>query len=367
MKVLAIIDSFKGTLTSKELGEITKEQLAKKRVDCDYFPISDGGDGFLECIEHLITAERVECTVFDPLFREIRTYYLKDQENNAYIEMALASGINLLQRQELNPYQTSTYGTGQLIKKAIENGAKKIIVGIGGSATNDGGTGMLEALGVKFFKNHHLLKRMNAQQLDLITAIDTVEFEKLTKNIEFIVLNDVKNPLLGTSGATYVYSKQKGSTVYDLPILEAKMNHYAIVCKQTLNCDYSSFPGTGAAGGLGFAFKTFNKAVFHQGTEYVLKLMNFKTILNQYDYIITGEGKIDSQSLLGKVVFAIKSQAKDKKVILVCAINELTEEQIQENDIEKVYAIVPHFASAEESLKNPHHYYKILCDHINLK
>ena len=179
-----------------------------------------------------------------------------------YIEMALASGI-ILAKTRIKSLQTSTY-VEALIKKAIENGAKKIIVGIGGSATNDGGTGMLEALGVKFFTNHHLLKRMNAQQLDLITAIDTVEFAKLTKHIEFIVLNDVKNPLLGTSGATYVYSKQKGSTSYDLPILEAKMNHYAIVCKQTLNCDYSSFPGTGAAGGLGFAFKTFNKAVFHK-------------------------------------------------------------------------------------------------------
>ncbi len=367
MKVLAIIDSFKGTLTSKELGKITKEQLTNKGIDCDYFPISDGGDGFLECIEELIDTERVECTVFDPLFREVKAYYLKDQENTVYVEMALASGINLLQRQELNPYQTSTYGTGQLIKKAIENGANKIIVGIGGSATNDGGTGMLEALGVKFFQNNQLLERMNSQQLDLITTIDTTEFKKRTKDIEFIVLNDVKNPLLGPSGATYIYSKQKGSTLHDLPILEAKMTHYVHVCMKTFNYDHSSFAGTGAAGGLGFAFKTFTNAVFHQGTGYVLKLMNFKTILGQYDTIITGEGKIDSQSLLGKVVFAIKSQAKDKKVILVCAINELTKEQIQENDIEEVYAIVPRFTSAEESLKNPHYFYKLLCNHINLK
>ncbi len=367
MKVLAIIDSFKGTLTSKELGEITKEQLAQKEIKCDFFPVSDGGDGFLECIEHLIDTEKVECTVFNPLFQTIKTYYLKDQENNAYIEMALASGINLLSREQLNPYQTSTYGTGQIIKKAIENGAKQIIVGIGGSATNDGGTGMLEALGVKFFQGKHQIKHMNCQKLDLITSFDAVDFFEQTKSINFIVLNDVKNPLLGVSGATYIYSKQKGSSLQDLPILEAKMEHYAKICAQTFHHDHAVFPGTGAAGGLGFAFKTFTNAVFHQGTGYVLNLMNFKEIINQYDYIITGEGKIDQQSLLGKVVFAVKDQAKDKKVILVCAINELTEQQIQGNNIEKVYAIVPQFASAEESLKNPHRYYQILCDHIQLK
>ncbi|MFA6610925.1 MAG: glycerate kinase [Bacilli bacterium] len=366
MKVLAIIDSFKGTLTSKELGEITKKQLAKRAIDCDYFPISDGGDGFLECIEHLTQTNRVNCTVYDPLFRNIETYYLKDQENTVYIEMALASGINLLQPQELNPYQTSTYGTGQFIKHAIENGAKKIVVGIGGSATNDGGAGMLEAMGATFFHGNLRLTRMNCQKLDLITDIDVTPLMEFTKQIEFIVLNDVKNPLLGTAGATYIYSKQKGSQAHDLPILEAKMQHYATICRQTVHDDYSQFPGTGAAGGLGFAFKTFMSAIFYQGTGYVLNIMNFKAIVDNYDYIITGEGKIDSQSLLGKVVFAIKSQAINKKVILVCAINELTAQQIQANDIEKVYAIVPQFASAKESLKRPHHYYNILCEHIRL-
>lgn len=367
MKVLAIIDSFKGTITSKELGKITKEQLAKRFIACDFFSISDGGDGFLECIEPLIAAIKVKCQIYDPLFREIETYYLKDANDCAYIEMALASGINLLQTNELNPYQTSTYGTGQLIKKALANGAKKIVVGIGGSATNDGGAGMLEALGVKFFRGSEMLTKMNCQKLDLITDIDITDFLWMISGKEIVILNDVKNPLLGINGATYVFSPQKGSRTEDLVIIEAKMQHYARICLQIFGVDNSCFPGAGAAGGLGFAFKTFFKAAFHQGINYILDLMDFDNLITDYDYIITGEGKIDQQSLFGKVVFAITKRALDKKVIVVCAVNELTDKQIADSKITKVYSIVPSLATAKESLHSPQKYYSLLCDNINVK
>lgn len=367
MKVLTMIDSFKGTITSSELGKITKDVLESKNISCDYIPISDGGDGFLECIEKVITCKKVEMTVNNPFFSKINSYYLIDQkENTAYIEMALASGINLIKEKDLNPFLASTYGTGELILDAINKKCKKIIVGIGGSATNDGGSGMLEALGIKFYNNDFLLSQMNCEKIGKVTHIDTKTFFENTKNISFKALNDVKNPLLGKSGATYIFSKQKGAKENDFPLLEKYMKNYSDVCKKEFNVDNSMYSGSGAAGGMGFALKTFMKAEFIQGTKYILDLMNYEKFIENYDYIITGEGKIDIQSLSGKVVFSIKQRSLNKKVILVCAINELDLTKIKEYGIYKIYSIVPNIATREESLNNPIESYKKLCKTIEL-
>ena len=368
MKVLAIIDSFKGTLSSRELGELTKSVLSKRKIKCDYLAISDGGDGFLECLESIIKVKRIYCKVNDPLFRTIDSFYLFDESSKtAYVEMALASGINLLKKEELNPYLATTYGTGELIMDAIQKKARKIIIGIGGSATNDGGTGLLEAMGVNFYSHNLLLQKMNGDKLGFITDIDDVKFQKTINGIEFITLNDVKNPLLGNLGATRVFSKQKGSNSEDIFILETKMRNYANICTKKFNKDNNEFPGSGAAGGMGYAIKTFFNAPFYQGTEYILDLINFEKIICNYDYIITGEGKIDNQSLLGKVIFAIKKKTSSQEVILVCAINELSPEEIVRNNIKKIYSIVPSFATIEESMNNPAKHFKILCENIELK
>lgn len=361
MKALIMIDSFKGTITSKRLGEITKEELEKKNIDCDFFPIADGGDGFLDSIEVFIKAEKVECKCFDPFFRSIDSYYLYDSNNNiSYIELAKASGINLVKKDELNPFIASTYGLGELIKNAIIKGSKKIVLGVGGSATNDGGTGMLEALGVKFFdKDNNLITKISNGKMKSIFRIDTTELTSLIKNVEFLVLNDVVNPLLGLKGATYIFSPQKGAKKEELPILEENMKYYSTKVKETLGYDESEYPGSGAVGGCGFALRAFMKAEFIPGIKYLLDLLEKNYDLSKYDLVISGEGRIDNQTLDGKVVSGITSKFEGKKKILVCALNEL--EEISDC---KIYAVVPNYATVDESMANPEKYFRKMCQNI---
>ena len=216
MKVLSIIDSFKGTISSKRLNELVTLELGNKGHIVDSITIADGGDGFLDAILGIIENVKVKkVMVNDPLFRSIESEYLVDKLNNtAYIELAKASGINLLTKEELNPFVASTYGLGELINDAINQGIKKIIIGIGGSATNDGGSGMLQALGVKFFDNKNQeIKNISNGKFKLINHIDETLFLEKIKGIEFITLSDVVNPLLGPTGATYIFSPQKGAKI----------------------------------------------------------------------------------------------------------------------------------------------------------
>lgn len=346
MKILTLIDSFKGTITSKRLGELTKEVLINFGHTVKPFAISDGGDGFLDAISENIELKEVKCIVCDPLMRRIESNYLVT-EDTAYIELAKASGINLLTEKELNPFIASTYGFGEMINDAITKGYKKIVIGIGGSATDDGGSGMLEALGVKF--NNGTLKEMNNKNLGLINSIDTVVLEKKIKDVKFVVLSDVTNPLLGPNGATYVFSPQKGAKKDDLPLLENNMINYS-----SFYPEFIDYPGSGAAGGVGYALKTFLHAEVVSGIDYILDLIKYDEIYTNYDLIITGEGKIDSQSLQGKVISSIMSKTKERNLIFVCAINELNDNQYN------VLSIVGDDVTKEMSMSDPEYYYKEL-------
>ncbi len=363
MKALILIDSFKGTITSKELGQIMQEELYKKGIISDYFSISDGGDGFLDAISGLRQLEKVEIKCQNPFGKIINSYYLIDKTNKtAYIELAKASGINLVKKEELNPYLASTYGFGEMIYDAIKNGNDKIILGVGGSATNDGGAGMLEALGVEFYKENEKLTNMNNQKLKLITSINTDKLQQLTKNISFLVLSDVTNPLLGKKGATYVFGPQKGAKDDDLKILEENIYHYATIANRYLKSDETNYPGSGAVGGCGYALRAFLKADFIPGIKYLLRLLKDNLDVNSYNVIISGEGRIDSQTLDGKVISGIIQTFPNMKKILVCAINELG--TLLDTQI---YSIVPQFASIEESMANPLKYYRLMCQNIEVK
>ena len=358
MNILTIIDSFKGTISSKELGKITTNKLSLNGFKSDYIAIADGGEGFLDAM--MVNGDLKEKSVYvnDPLFRKIKAKYLVDNEKKiAYIELAVSSGISLLSQDELNPFKASTYGLGEVIKDAINNGYKKICLGIGGSATNDGGAGMLEALGVKFYNHDKLIEKVKNIDFPLITKIDTTDFELTINGIEFVVLSDVLNPLLGEKGATYVFSKQKGAKENELPFLEENMKKYSEFKKE-----YRENPGCGAAGGVGFAMHAYFNATFYAGLDYLLDLIQFDQIIKDYDYIITGEGKIDDQSLLGKVVFRIAERAKNNKIILVCAINEITEVTLE--NIKAVYSIVNDIVTREMSMNNPIYYYEKLVEQI---
>lgn len=350
MKVLAMIDSFKGTITSKELGKLTKEVLNRYNIECDYFATSDGGDGFLDSLLTEDGFEVRKVLASDPMFRKIECEYLVNNDV-AYIEMAKISGINLLTKEELNPFERSTYGLGEVILDAINNGYKRIVLGIGGSATNDAGMGMLEALGVKFYNNKTLIQNIKNEDFSLVTSIDRKLFNDRIKDTQFIAISDVQNPLLGMLGATYTFSKQKGAKEEDLEVLESNIKEIS-----NFGLESTNKPGSGAAGGVGYALHEYFNATFIPGIDYLLDRINFKNIIKNYDYVITGEGKVDNQSLLGKVVFKIASNANQKNVIVVCAINEVTD--IENTNIVDIYSIVGDSVSLEESLSNPQYFYK---------
>ncbi|HHU55415.1 MAG TPA: glycerate kinase [Acholeplasmataceae bacterium] len=361
MKVLSLIDSFKGTISSKDLGRIMTKILRRKNIDAYYMPISDGGEGLLDVICHIKNTKKVYCNAIDPLGRKIKTYYLYNKkENTAYIEMAKSSGLMLIEKEKQNPLIANTYGLGLLIYNAIKKGIKHIIIGIGGSATNDVGVGMLNALGVKFYNHEsNIMKEVNNNTLKQIKTIDLNIFNETIKNINFTVLSDVQNPLLGENGATYTYAKQKGAKEEELPILESNIKYFADLVKARLNIDDINFPGGGAAGGVGFAFKVFFNPDFKSGINYILDEIDFDN--SSYDILITGEGKIDNQTMQGKVISGILSRVKNKEIILVCGINELKNEK----NIPKIYSIVDEISTIEYSLKYPIKAYKKLCEKVS--
>ena len=347
MKILTLIDSFKGTITSKRLGELTKKVLETKGHCVRPIAISDGGDGFLDAISENIQLKEIKCKVHDPLMRVIETYYLVT-EDVAYIELAKASGISLLKESELNPFLATTYGFGEMIKDAISKGYKKIVIGIGGSATDDGGSGMLEALGAMFYDSEgNLLEKMNNEKLASIAKIHIGSVRSLLQDIEVEIYSDVINPLLGENGAVYVFARQKGAKEEDLEVLEANMNHYKnIIEEQVFGINNLSESGEGAAGGVGFAFNRIIRAKMGTGSVKILDLIDFESICKEYDIIITGEGKFDSQSLEGKVITGVMNY-NPKRLLIVCGISEIKDDQLE------IYSIVPTITSKEESLANP--------------
>ena len=346
MKILSIIDSFKGTFTSLEISHIVKEELEKKGAEVTCIPISDGGEGFLEAYNYINHLEKVNVKTLNPLGKEIDAYYLFDEKKQmAVIELAISSGITLIKKEEKNPFKANTYGLGLVIKDAINHGAKSILIGIGGSASNDGGSGMLEALGVKFYdKDGNLITGLCNEKLGLIERIDQKEFKEFVSKVRFDVCSDVTNPLLGPNGATYVFSRQKGAKEEDLPILESNLEHFSDFLEG------KTIKGTGAAGGVGYALKAYFNSFFHSGISYLLEEIHFNSMIREYDYIITGEGKIDKQSLTGKVISEIVRRCITKRVLLLCGVNELTE-SLGTNV--RIVSVVGPNCTLEDSLKDP--------------
>lgn len=349
-RILVICDSFKGTLSSKEVGEIVVNNVNKNKYIAEYLPISDGGEGFLDILlkwnknlkEHYV----LSCDAFR---RANSSKYLFDKVNNIlYFELAECVGIKDLNKDELNPFIASTYGLGVAIKEGIlKHHPSKIVIGIGGSASNDGGTGMLEAMGVKFCdKDGNLIFGMCNKKLSSIYTLGTESFKKLINGIEFEVLTDVSNPLLGELGATYVFSPQKGATKNDLIALEENMSIYSQIVKKYFDDDFSEIEGAGAAGGVGFAFIAFMNAKLSLGIDVLLKGYHFDELVEKYDLVITGEGKLDEQSLNGKVISGIMSYSPKNLEFVVgsCLLNDLPY---------KVHAIVPNSATLEEALSKP--------------
>lgn len=367
MRILSVVDSFKGTLSSEEISEMIKNHFTHQNHEVKTVSISDGGEGFIEAIKSSIDAKLITMKTKGPLGHMIDATYLVSKDK-AFIELNQSSGLTKIKEHELNPFKTSTYGLGLMIKDAIEKQhVKHIIMGIGGSSTNDGGAGMLQALGLKFYNDGREIKQeMNGENIKLIDSIDDDELRKSIKDISFLIASDVDNPLLGEHGCSYVYAPQKGASQDMTKILDEHMCRYANQVENYVGQSYRAVPGSGAAGGVGFAALSFLNAKITRGVEFVMKHLNVEKLIKEADVVIVGEGRIDHQTMRGKAPLGIATLAKKfhKKVIAICAINESEQ---HESYIDEIYAIVPEYANKIESLKNPKGSLKKLLENMRIE
>ena len=300
MKIVVAIDSFKGCLTSKESNRAAAEGVRNHWPDAEVVqvPVSDGGEGFMEAFHAAIGGKLIELTVRDPLMRPVSARYLL-HDKLAVIEIAQASGLTLLTREERNPMVATSYGTGQLVTDAVRRGAEHIIVGLGGSATSDAGIGMLRAL-INNFAKHG--------EWDDIDEL---------KHVRFTIASDVKNPLCGENGAAHVFAPQKGATPDMVIQLDNRARKFADVSAKHFGYDRSEQEGAGAAGGLGYAFLQYMNADCKPGIELLLDTIKFHEIVSETDLIITGEGSADLQTLMGKLPMGILKQSNNVPVCLI--------------------------------------------------
>ena len=358
MKIIVAPDSFKGSLSSIQAANAIEKgikkaaQNYKEPVEVIKVPMADGGEGTVEAIVSANGGRIITTQVLDPLGREVDSFFGVLPDNTAVIEMAAASGINLLSEDERNPIKTTTYGTGQLIKKALDYGCKRIIIGIGGSATNDGGVGMAQALGIRFLDKEGNQIGFGGGELYKIEKIDTSLLDPRIFDTSITIASDVKNPLCGPNGASAVYGPQKGATPEMVEILDRNLEHLAAVIKKQLNKDVLNVPGSGAAGGLGAALIAFLEAEFCMGIKIVMELVQLEEKIKNADLIITGEGSTDYQTMFGKVPLGIaKITAKYNKPV-VCISGSLGKgyEELYQEGIEALFSIVNRPMSLEEAM-----------------
>jgi glycerate 2-kinase len=343
MKAVIAPDSFKGSMTSKQAAEAIKEGIRKVNPSFEsvMIPMADGGEGTVEALCTVLNGELVSAEVRDPLGRKVTAFYgWLEETNTAVIETAAASGLPLLNRDELNPDIASTYGTGELMKNALDRGAKRIIIGLGGSATVDGGTGFLQALGVRFLDENGQELAGGGGMLGRIVSIDSTDLDRRLRHVEIIAASDVTNPLLGTEGAVSVFGPQKGVTNERLVDFEAGMENFAKKTTAHIGADYRMEEGSGAAGGFGYALHSFLQPVFESGFKIIAELSNLETHIKEASIVFTGEGKVDAQSLYGKVPIGIARIARKHGVPTV-ALTGKFEGDLEEAAAEGLSLVMP--------------------------
>ena len=329
MKVVIAIDSLKGSLSSMEAGMAIKDGILAAKPDAEVIvkPLADGGEGTTDALIEGMNGERIDLTVTGPMHTPVDAYYgyLKDT-NTAVMEMASAAGITLVPDSEKNPLLATSYGVGEMINDAIQRGCRNFIIGIGGSVTNDGGIGMLKALGVRFLDENGEDAGEGGQALAKIARIDVSGMNPLLKECHIQVACDVNNPLCGKNGSTYVYGPQKGVTEDMKKTLDEAMTHFARVTSETLENDYMNTPGAGAAGGLGYAFLAYTGAALTPGIELILDAVGLEEELSGADVVVTGEGRLDFQTAMGKAPVGVARLAKKYNAKVIAFAGSVTKE-----------------------------------------
>ena len=329
MKVVIAIDSLKGSLSSMEAGMAIKDGILAAKPDAEVIvkPLADGGEGTTDALIEGMNGERIDLTVTGPMHTPVDAYYgyLKDT-NTAVMEMASAAGITLVPDSEKNPLLATSYGVGEMINDAIQRGCRNFIIGIGGSVTNDGGIGMLKALGVRFLDENDEDAGEGGQALAKVARIDVSGMNPLLKECHIQVACDVNNPLCGENGSTYVYGPQKGVTEDMKKTLDEAMAHFARVTSETLENDYLNTPGAGAAGGLGYAFLAYTGAALTPGIELILDAVGLEEELSGADVVVTGEGRLDFQTAMGKAPVGVARLAKKYNAKVIAFAGSVTKE-----------------------------------------
>ncbi|NNC49969.1 MAG: glycerate kinase [Flaviramulus sp.] len=361
MKFVIAPDKFKGSLSGlqfcKAVEEGIKTILPNSKIL--FLPLADGGDGTIEVVNFYLKGEIIEVEVNNPFFKPVLVSYLYSKATNtAFIEMAEASGVKLLKPEQFDCKNATTLGTGEMIVDAINKGAQKIILGIGGSATNDCGIGMATALSYRFLdKNNNEVKPIGLN-LSQIESIDVSNVNDRLYQVDFSVACDVTNPLYGSNGAAYVYGAQKGASPFDIEMLDQGLKHFSKILKNVFNVDAQSVKGGGAAGGMGIASKLFLKASLEPGVKLVKSLADFDNKIENADWIITGEGKLDSQTFSGKTLQGVMTSAKSKqiKVAAFCGAIDLDENKILEFGIDYADAVLNHSENLDDAMQNGYKY-----------
>lgn len=346
MRYLLLPDKFKDSLTSGEVINSLKKGILSfdSKAEFQSYIISDGGEGFLESLDSLNDFKRIKVKSKDSLNNQINSYYLIDEKmDRAYIELAKCSGLVNLPKSNRNPLYTSTYGTGIEIKDALEKGVKEIFIGIGGSSTNDLGLGIFSALGIVFLdknNNEIIPNGSNLSKIDKLIMAESIKNK--IKKIKWFIVNDVENILFGEKGAAYTYAKQKGANQEEIEELESGGNSAHQVLLEFFNKDYSKIKGAGAAGGCGYGLKLLTEGEFINGIDILLDIIDIDTTIEGgINYIITGEGQIDHQTLNGKVVFSLTKRLKhfNIPIVLICGKNLLKENEWKSLGVEGLIAL----------------------------
>ncbi len=356
MKIVAAIDSFKGSMSSLEVADAFELGARKvfSNLEVVKLSLADGGEGTVESLVDGGNGDIITLKVKNPLMREIESFYgIIKNKNLAVIEMAAASGLPLLSKEERNPMKTSTFGTGELIKDALKKGCREFIVGIGGSATNDGGIGMLSALGYKFLDRSGKILDPIGENLINIETIDTSDVMPELKESSFLVACDVDNPLYGERGAAEVYSRQKGATEEMVTELDNGLKHFSEIVMKQFNIEIGNYPGAGAAGGLGGGFLGFLNAQLKPGIDIIIETIGLEEQIKDADLVITGEGRIDFQSIMGKTPVGVGKLAKKYNIPVIAIAGCLADnaDLVHDHGIDAIFSIINHPLDLEDALK----------------
>ncbi|MDP4549634.1 glycerate kinase [Alkalihalobacillus macyae] len=359
MKIVIAPDSFKESLTAKEVCSAVQAGFQKvlPHATFTHLPIGDGGEGTVQSVVDATDGEMISLTVKGPLGEDVKAFYgLTGDGKTAVIEMAAASGLHLVPRNKRNPLVTTSFGTGELILNALDQGVERIVLGLGGSATNDGGAGMAQALGVKLLDRSGNALSQGGKPLSELASIDASELDDRLTNVKIEAACDVTNPLTGPSGASAVFGPQKGATEAIVDVLDHCLAHYANVIERDLGRSVNDIRGAGAAGGLGAGIVAFLNGELRSGIDLVLDVIKFEDHMIGSDLVITGEGRIDSQTIHGKAPVGVAKRAKavHNHVPVIAIAGSIGEgyEAIFNHSIDAAFSVVNGVVTLEEALEN---------------